>query len=274
MKYKRPLIIGAGSIGSILCEKISLDNYFLKMTILDYDLVTERNLNNSIFKSEDVGKKKIDVIYNKFKHNINIDKFDLKFDEEICNDLFDCDLIIDCRDFLYDRKNIDVRLFVYDKFLIIDCRKFINYSSSYEGTYFWNISKDELCLLADKFINMIKTNQIDNIIKNKDIIKLDLNKFNYPVISSHHPDLVVDNNNKISNVDEIGKLNLNNKNINVEFCFFDGKIKHHKINTERLTTSELINELNFMIPKYDNNNYVIITEKEDKLCVIPETGAA
>lgn len=274
MKYKRPLILGVGSLGSILCEKISKNN-FEKMTVIDYDTVKERNLRNSIFNYEDIGKKKVDIIHNKFKDRILTDCFDFKFNENKLNDIYDSDLIIDCRDFLYDRKNIDIRLFVYDKSLIIDCRKNVNYSTSYEGTYFWNITKRDLTRLINKFVKLIKDDDIDGMLENKEVNQISLSStLKIPTVSNFSRDIIVDYNSKISNPEVVNNINMeDSKNIDIKFYNTNSEIKSKTLVLDEFNENNILNEINSLIPNFDNNNYLLVLQNNEIL-IIPETGAA
>lgn len=281
MIYKRPLIIGIGSIGSILSRKIAEEKDFEKLTIIDYDVVKERNLINSEFENDDVGKKKIDVIYDKFKNKIEINKLDLKFIENKLNDIYDSDIIIDCRDFLYDRKNIDVRLFINNKSLIIDCRKCIKYPESYEGNYFWNITKDEIDLILDHFLIMLKNGKIKDLIKHQNIIKID-NDYNNVLVDEHYyppcNDIIVDNSIKISNPEVINKLKVpKSREIKITFFDINSDVKKDTVqldNDKYNNRIKIINSVTSLIPKYDNNSYILILQNKDEILIIPETGAA
>lgn len=273
MSFRRPLILGVGSLGSILSEKIVNDEFFDKLSILDYDVVKERNLNNSIFTFEDIGKKKTNVIKNRFSNLKNIDIFDLKFIENLNNYLFDCDIIIDCRDFLYNRKNIDIRLFVCNKSLIMDCRKKVNYETSYEGSYFWNIKKDELDKLLEKFVNLLKDLKLKDVIKKEEINEINLNDGNFDLqCINYNNDLLIDRSDKISNPQFISKLD-KNKECKVNIYSNNNKTKTKTLDLENKNNLHIIKSLEELLPKFDNNCYIILVNKNE-ISLIPETGAA
>lgn len=273
--FKRPMILGVGSLGSILCEKIVEKGSFDKLSILDYDIVKNRNLRNSIFTEQDIGKKKTDVIQDKFSDKIMIDSFDFKFIESFNDFLFDCDVIIDCRDFLYDRKNIDVRLFVCNKSLIIDCRKSVHYENTYEGSYFWSIDKTELNVVLKSFVNLLQSNQIKNMIKNNEINEINANGVNnFPICTSvdKDEDIIIDKTNKISNPEIITRVDVNKK-ANVKLYSNTSNVKTKEMYFESNNNSDIIIELESLLPKFDNNNYLMIVSKNE-ISIIPETGAA
>lgn len=277
MTFKRPLILGVGSIGSILCEKIVNSKKFEKLSVLDYDYVQNKNLKNSIFEYNDIGKPKIDVIKERFKNQINIDTYQLKFIETLNNYLFDCDVIIDCRDFLYDRKNIDIRLFVCNKSLIVDCRKEVEYCKTYEGNYFWSVTKDELDILLNNFTNLLTTKQIDDMIKNKEVNELNLREnSNIPIYSEikDNNNVIVDNNSKITNPEDIFKLNKKQK---IQATLYSGnsftKSKTKTIDLNDKNGLQVINELEKLLPKFIHNNYLLVVSKHE-IKIFPETGGA
>ncbi|MGL5020777.1 MAG: ThiF family adenylyltransferase [Mycoplasmatales bacterium] len=70
---KTILILGAGGIETVVLE--NLKKLGFKIIILDYDIVDITNLNRQLYyEIEDVGKKKIEVLKNKFNDIITLDK--------------------------------------------------------------------------------------------------------------------------------------------------------------------------------------------------------
>lgn len=88
---KKVLIIGAGGIGNniiLLISRIGIKN----LVILDNDIVETSNLTRQfLFDKNDIGKPKINVIYEKIKKtnsDINITLINKKFDKNIFNDIY------------------------------------------------------------------------------------------------------------------------------------------------------------------------------------------
>ncbi len=140
------------------------------MILVDYDKVEERNLSNSIYRKNDVKKYKTTALHDiiKDQSNIDVEILTTRYEEEV-TDLPCSDLIIDCRDYVYNRKNkIDVRLYITSRYLTIDCRKNITYDNNYEGRYTTLLSKNDLrkatmivtSFLQSGFINYMINNQI------------------------------------------------------------------------------------------------------------------
>lgn len=167
---KTVAVIGLGTIGSFLSQSLSeLDN-LQKLILVDYDRVEMKNTYNSIYRKSDVGKYKTTVLHDiiKDQSNIDVEILTTRYEEEI-TELPYSDLIIDCRDFVYNRKNkIDVRLYITSRYLVVDCRKNITYDKNYEGRYTTLLSKNDLrkatmiatSFLQSGFINYMIDNQI------------------------------------------------------------------------------------------------------------------
>lgn len=87
---KKILVIGTGGIGNniiLLLSRMGVKNFIL----LDNDIIQESNLTRQfLFDKNDVGKKKIDVLFQKLKKfdkNIEISLLDKKFDASVIGDL-------------------------------------------------------------------------------------------------------------------------------------------------------------------------------------------
>ena len=103
--YSSICLIGLGSFGSFLARALIDTNTNLKkLTLIDYDTVTIDNIGKSLYDENDVGRLKIDAIYDKIKHNVNkivVDKMAIRLVSTTTLPI--CDLVIDCRDFRYDK---------------------------------------------------------------------------------------------------------------------------------------------------------------------------
>lgn len=88
---KKILIVGAGGLGCELVKNLCCKcTYDYEITIIDYDSIAETNLNRQFcFRSEEVGKSKVEVLQKYFKslktqlkihaYNQNIFKFSWRF---------------------------------------------------------------------------------------------------------------------------------------------------------------------------------------------------
>lgn len=167
---KTVVVIGLGTIGGFLSQSLSELDDLQKLILVDYDRVEMKNTYNSIYRKSDVGKYKTTALHDiiKDQSNIDVEILTTRYEEETTN-LPYSDLIIDCRDYVYNRKNkIDVRLYITSRYLVVDCRKNITYDKNYEGRYTTLLSKNDLrkatmiatSFLQSGFINYMMENQI------------------------------------------------------------------------------------------------------------------
>lgn len=167
---KTVVVIGLGTIGGFLSQSLSELDDLQKLILVDYDRVEMKNTYNSIYRKSDVGKYKTTALHDiiKDQSNIDVEILTTRYEEET-TDLPYSDLIIDCRDYVYNRKNkIDVRLYITSRYLVVDCRKNIIYDKNYEGRYTTLLSKNDLrkatmiatSFLQSGFINYMIENQI------------------------------------------------------------------------------------------------------------------
>ncbi len=134
----RIAIIGLGTLGGFIAQTISELDFLRKLTLVDFDVIEEKNLINSIYRSCDIGRYKTtalhDIIHEQ-NRNIEIEIITERY-KEYESIIPEVDFIIDCRDHVCDRgEEIDVRLFISSRYLVIDCRKNVSYEQSYEGRY-------------------------------------------------------------------------------------------------------------------------------------------
>lgn len=99
---KRIALIGVGTIGSWLAH--TLARMQVKMTMYDHDTIEEHNLATQTYGAKDVGKYKVDVVYEQLSdiaghgHRIVRERFSVTKDKY--------DLIVSAVDSLEARKNI------------------------------------------------------------------------------------------------------------------------------------------------------------------------
>jgi tRNA A37 threonylcarbamoyladenosine dehydratase len=132
-------VIGIGTLGGFLSKCISDLEETKEICIIDYDTIEEKNLLNSIYREEYLGQYKVDALEKIIKNNnkgISVIKLNQRYieGETILPKRFD--LVLDCRDFTYDRsKEIDARMYITGRTLIVDCRKEVQYNNHIEGKY-------------------------------------------------------------------------------------------------------------------------------------------
>lgn len=307
---KRIAVIGIGTLGGAICKNISEMEAIDEIVIIDYDILESKNIHNSVYSATQIGDFKVDALTELIENNINVIPIKEKYIEGKTI-LPKCDLIIDCRDFVYNRGNeIDVRLYITEKILIIDCRKNTKSQYNYKGTYRVQLSKSELNKAGFFASQIICSNQIKNMVKNKSIQRLDLNLL--PVIInnaikksiSDQVDIVYDTNNESNrlhcleeNIDPIltlsktknidifigeknsGNLSLLKSCTDLQRMPKVAKTKYAVIPRNSLkNSSDLIQALSLIVKEQNNLvNFIVTLRKENGQTfveLLEETGAA
>ncbi len=283
------VVIGLGTIGGFLSQSLSeLDN-LRKLILVDYDKVEIKNVYNSIYRKSDVGKYKTTVLHDiiKDQSSIDIEIFTIRYEEEKTK-LPPSDLIIDCRDFVYNRKSeIDVRLYITSRYLVIDCRKNIIYDKNYEGRYTTILSKNDLrkaimivtSFLQNDFINYMINNQIVKEISLDylDEISNDIkNRYN-------NRNMIIDyeSSKKLLNLEEnISDIIQENRKKDILITMDNLKYPIKKIHKNQIkSANDIISIMSHIIKKSkDPEKYYIVSITQNKnnyiITLLEETGAA
>jgi len=166
-------VIGLGTLGGFLCKHISELEEVKQLIIVDFDIIERRNTYNSIYTLDNIGEYKVDALEDKISEDVDVIKVNKKYIEGKTK-LPKADLVIDCRDYVYNRyTEIDVRLYVSNRILVIDCRKMVE-AKNYPGSYRTILTKSEINKAAFFAAQIIMSDQIDDLIKNNSIHKIDL----------------------------------------------------------------------------------------------------
>lgn len=172
--FKNICVIGVGTLGGFVCKHLAEQENVKELTIIDDDIVQAKNIHNSIYDASSLGEYKVDFLEYLLKNLLPIKKFRHKYFEGKTK-LPACDLVIDCRDELYDRFNeIDVRLFISNKNLIFDCRKQLIYTNKYKGQYTIQLTKNDLSRAGFFAAQIIGGGSIKDFMKNEIIHSLNL----------------------------------------------------------------------------------------------------
>jgi len=286
-------IIGCGSLGGFLAEAISDLCDIHSILLIDYDIVESKNLKNSIYEQQDVGRFKVETlkeIIDLQKTGVIIDIMQTKYIEGETQ-IPKCDLVIDCRDFVYNRgTEIDTRMYISSRYLIIDCRKDINYAKNHHGKYIENLTTIDLKMASTSAAVLIQKGLLPDIIKHRMVHKIELDYLNRDVSNALNlrlmkPDEVFDchkDENKLINLDENIQPIINlNKECELKVCLGD---RHKPMITKTIPIGKLCNPHDVIktlietidIP-YTYNSYLILVGKETNLVYIEllaETGAA
>lgn len=289
--YNTICIVGLGTLGGFLTYHLFTSETSKELILFDYDTVELENIKNSIYTRKDIGKLKTLSIFKKLDEPNNVILRNEKFIEGI-TDLKKCDLIIDCRDFTYDRENIiDIRLYISSRTLIIDCRKNIKNEIHHEGQYLNKLSKTDVNNAALNATILISNGNIKKLIEKQMVqqIKLDYSleeTKEFILRNKNKSDLVYDPNQfekKLINLHEnyplVKKVNKDN---DITLCFGPAtspfSSKKYPLYYFR-TINDLISECSSMVQSIgcNYNSYIVsVNYNNDKHYVelLPETGGA
>ena len=172
---KRIAVIGLGTLGGALCKNISAMESIDELVIIDYDTIESKNVHNSVYNASHIGETKVDALKEIIEEDVHVVPLIMKYKEGKTS-IPECDLVVDCRDIVCDRgKEIDVRLYISGKILIIDCRKNVRTQYNYEGSYRRHLSKSELNKAGFFASQIICSKELDYLKGNNTVQRIDLN---------------------------------------------------------------------------------------------------
>lgn len=282
--YKKICIIGLGTLGGFLAKNLSELETTNELLLFDYDTVEQENIKNSIYLKRDIGKLKTKAICDYINSNAQIHIRSEKFIEGKTN-IPKQDLIIDCRDFTYNRNNlIDTRLYISGKELIIDCRKNVKYKKQHEGVYTIKLSKTEIKAAALHATILIHNGLIKELISHRLVqeIPIDLISEKSRKLISLKNDLIYDEtpiSNKLINfaTNYPSIINLNKTN-DLKFCIGNNSSPYvsKTIQKNNLhTINDILSEVSSLVNKAPQQfNYFVITINNNIIEILPETGSA
>lgn len=287
--YSKICVIGLGTLGGFLAKNLSELETTKELLLFDYDTVEQENIKNSIYLKKDIGKLKTEAICDHIHNsNIQIHKRSEKFIEGKTK-IPKFDLIIDCRDFTYERKNlIDVRLYISGRSLIIDCRKNVKYEKQHEGKYIIGLTKTEIKSAALNATILIGNKILQTIIDNKAVQEIPIDNISELAKKSltSNKDLIYDDEifdkkliNLSNNYSSI--IDLNQKN-DLTICignqsspYLTKTIQKNNLNSVHDITSVISSLVKKLSYPY---NYYVITinnyQNQYYVEVLPETGSA
>jgi hypothetical protein len=284
VSLKRITVIGIGSFGGFLCKHLSELESVKELHIIDYDFVESKNVRNSIYSISQVGEYKVDAL----KEIINDEVFVMEFKaayEEGKTKLPKTDLVIDCRDVVCDRGNeIDVRLYISGRVLIIDCRKNVKCHQEYKGAYNTSLTKSEIRKAAFYAAQIISSSGLSTLKGNGLIQTIDLDLIPGVLTKAVNETLanksdliyeVFDHTERIQRLDEhIKPIMTLNRTQDIKIVLADNKeekafpkvakTKYAIIPKRSLqTSSDLIERLtNLVKEKGDFMNFIVVLKEE------------
>ena len=286
MAYKNVVIIGLGTLGGFTAEAISNLENTEKLVIIDHDIVEQKNLKNSIYRQIDIGIPKVEALKDIITHqnpHIEIWAFQTEYKEGKTK-LIKEDLVIDCRDFTYDRKSeINVRFYISSRYLMADFRKNVIYKERQAGKYIMELTKNDLKYAASIISMMIHSNTIESLITSQSVQKYELDCIKH--IDNYCYDVVYENTvgeEKFVNLPEkiVPILDMNkHKDVTV---FLGSKVypvveRIIPMDTLKSSKDVILNLASIVSCQKDFNNFVVSVFNEGSnvyIELIPETGAA
>jgi len=284
--YKTIAILGIGTLGGFVANAIQNLESVETLIFIDDDTVEEKNLKNTIYEKEHVSKYKVDAlteIIRKKNKNVTTLTINEKYIEGKTR-IPKCDLLLDCRDYTYDRGNeIDVRLYISSRYLMLDTRKNIQYKVKQEGRYLVELSKEDLRYASSLISILIYNNTIESLIQKQCVQKYELDHTKH--IDHYKYDIVYENvcdENKFINLpDKIVPILDANKKSDLDVFIGSRLFPLDKIkipqNTLHNSCDIVVNLSKIISNQTAFNNFVIsIQENKGKMTIelIPETGAA
>lgn len=288
MSLRKILVIGVGSFGGFLCKHLSELDSVKELYIVDLDLVEPKNVRNSIYSISQVGEYKVDALSDNIQNEVSVMGFKTNY-EEGKTIIPKVDLVIDCRDIVCGRgTEIDVRLYISGRQLIIDCRKNVKCNREYQGSYSINLSKSEISKAAFFAAQVIDSKQLSNLMGSKLIQTIDLDLLPEILNRSIKETLenksdilyeVFDQTNRIQrleeNIDPIMELNkLNDVRVLISERPEYSIIPRGTLNT----SSDLIEKLTEMVKeRSDFMNFLIVMKErngESYVELVEETGGS
>lgn len=285
MVYKTITVIGIGTLGGFVANSLSNLEHLETLILIDHDTVESKNLKNSVYRQIDVGLTKVEALTDIISHknpDLTIMTMNEQFIEGKTN-IPKCDLVLDCRDFTYDRgRLIDVRLYISSRYLMVDCRKNVNYKMKAEGKYLTQLTKQDLRYAGSMMSILVSNDTITNLMKDKVVQKYELDYVKH--INNDVCDIVYecqDGEEKFVNLpDTILPILQANKKADLEVCVGSSlfPIDGHLIPKNTLHSgSDIVVSLTKAVACHNFNNFVVsLYQNNDTfiLELIPETGAA
>lgn len=286
MVLKSITVIGIGTLGGFVANAISNLENLETLIVIDHDTVESKNLKNSIYRQVDVGLSKCEALTDIISHknpDLTIITLEEKFIEGKTK-IPQCDLVLDCRDFTYDRrKEIDVRLYISSRYLMVDCRKNVEYKVKTEGRYLVQLNKQDLRYAAGLVAMFISNNTIDQLMKNQSVQKYELDYVKH--IDKDVCEVVYENasgEEKFVNLpDKILPILNANKSADLDVFIGSSVFPISKLNIPQNTLksgSDIIVNLTKAVQYNCEFNHFVLSLHETNgrffLELIPETGAA
>jgi len=289
----RICVIGLGTIGGFFSQFISDFRDVTHLTIIDYDKVEKKNLKNTVFKRKHIGMLKIDAVEEIIKETnekITLSKYDIEFNEDKF-DLTPYDYVVDCRDFTYNRRKVNIRLYFSGRQLIVDCRKKATYETPMEGYYTTKLTKTDVIGAVNAVALLFNKKIVNKFIDEEIVYRYELDGSNIEACEyidqrSKTPDILYESCDAETNKGEDSLINLHENlqpildmNTKSATTLFVGPKDFPTMEKEfpagTLTSfSDVIKSLVNAINLPFAYNYYVVSSGKNVIELIPDTGAA
>jgi len=171
--FKSITVVGLGTLGGFVCRHVSELDSVEELVVVDFDIVENKDIFKSVYNYSHIGEYKVDAITRIVDSETRVIKINTMYIEGKTK-IPKTDLVLDCRDIVCSRKKeIDAKLFISGKLLIIDCRKNVT-SNFYKGKYLIRLSKSEISKAAFFVAQLISSGQLKKMIDNQLVQRLSL----------------------------------------------------------------------------------------------------
>ena len=281
-------VIGLGSLGGFLCSSLSKISSIKKMIVADYDRVQKKNIGESIYTSKFIGDGKVYAI----KRIISFSNPDLeiigikeKYVEGKTKLPCKINLIFDSRDFIYDRSGeIDSRLFITSRYIVLDCRRKVTYDNHFEGAYNQKVSKLDLANAANIVSSLVENGKIFELIEKEVVHKVELDyvsRKTHEILQEKNNMVTIPDPKFIDLEDSLHKILESNKKGSLKMFLGskESSLMVKEIQKGSLTSSNDVVSLltQFVQSPFATAGFIVVLhekQKETYLELLPETGAA
>ena len=287
-KVSSVTVIGLGTLGGFLCESFSRIGSIKKMVVIDYDTVHKKNIAGSIYTSKYIGNSKVHSIKKIIKclsQNLEVVGVKQKYIEGTTKLPCSTDLVFDCRDFIYDRNGeIDSRLFITSRYIVLDCRRKVSYNNHFEGAYNQKVTRLDLANAANIVSSLVENGKIFDIIEKEIVHKVELDyvsRKTHEILQEKDNMVTIPDPKFIDLEDSLHKILESNKNrsLKVFLGSKESSLMFKEIQKGSLTSSNDVVSLltQFVQSPFATAGFIVVLhdkQKEAYLELLPETGAA
>ena len=287
-KVSSVTVIGLGTLGGFICESLSRIESIKKIVVVDYDKVQKKNIAESIYTSKYIGNSKvysIKKIIRSLSQNLEVVGVSQKYIEGTTKLPYSTDLVFDCRDFIYDRNGeINSRLFITSRYIVLDCRKKVTYDNHFEGVYNQKVSKLDLANAANIVSSLVENGKIFELIEKEVVHKVELDyvsRKTHEILQEKNNMVTIPDPKFIDLEDSLHKILESNKRGSLRMFLGskESSLMVKEIQKGSLTSSkDVVSLLNgFVQSPFATAGFIVVLhekQKETYLELLPETGAA